>query len=94
MNTCKKCKFWTRDASVEPYETANSHPEYETARLFLREHGHAMYGDCSCPKFVEQAIPATSDGFSYKDYDMWQAYFITGQDFGCIHHEPKVEVSA
>jgi hypothetical protein len=70
-------------------EVANSHREiYEPARKFLHENGFAMYGKCSCPKLIYQCIPLAPDELSYMDSEGYSAEFLTGQDFGCIHHQP------
>jgi len=45
-------------------------------------------GKCSNAAFVyDEATP--KNGLSYWDYESYRAGFETGEDFGCIHWEPK-----
>lgn len=49
------------------------------------------YGDCSHYKFVyEEENPNENDNLVYWDYESYSAGFRTGEDFGCIHFEKKV----
>jgi hypothetical protein len=35
--------------------------------------------------FGFRTIPQGNDLLVYKDYEGWEASFITGEDFGCVH---------
>ncbi len=49
------------------------------------------FGGCSSNKFVYSGNRerADLDGMEYWDSESYSAGFMTGQNFGCIHHEPK-----
>lgn len=75
MSRCKTCKHWKRSSGFDA--------EY---------HG-AHSGECRSLKFVysgdSPGEPRTPpDGLEYWDAESYAAGFRTGEDFGCVHHEP------
>lgn len=72
---CRNCVFWSRNTPTELIPTIDE-----------------RYGKCACPKlmydpknFGFRTIPQGNDLLVYKDYEGWEASFITGEDFGCVH---------
>lgn len=45
-------------------------------------------GDCSSDHFVYME-KCPSDGLEYWDYEGYSAGFLTGENFGCVHHAGK-----
>lgn len=58
--------------------------------------GKRGFGDCHCEKFkydpeVEAVTP--TDCLTYTDAESCDAYFKTGENFGCIHFKPTDEMT-
>ena len=57
----------------------------------------AHQGLCQCTKFqylhYDKEHTLDNDALGYCDGEGCSAYFWTGEDFGCVHHEPKVIVA-
>lgn len=63
-----------------------------TCDFWHRHRRGAAYGSCYAGKLVQKEPPPPSDGFSFYGHDGFEncaAYFYTGPDFGCIHHEER-----
>lgn len=96
MNTCVTCKHWKRkeaelinySSGLSTWIAGTTQPEYEAARQFFKETGKLYYGYCDCPKLAYEQIPITKDGLSCMDAEYYRAWILTGENFGCIHHEP------
>lgn len=75
MNKCATCKHWSR----------------VSGDFDVRFHG-AHAGNCASDAFTytdEQPTPKIpKDGLGYWDYEGYSAGFMTGEDFGCVHHSP------
>ena len=52
-------------------------------------------GVCDSEKFVytEDVVKIPIDGLGYWDFDGYMAGFEVGEEFGCIHHEPRGSVA-
>jgi len=74
MNNCKNCKNWKA-----------------TDDDFNKTFYGKNTGVCFSDKFVyitgEDKCPV--DGLGYLDSESYSAEFVTGENFGCIHHQPK-----
>lgn len=90
--TCETCRFW----GVHNWHLDHmkkDQPYQHTDREHMRDHPHKP---CGCPKIVDSsdigqkevdAMP--SDMAVFSDCEGYSASFVTGPNFGCIHHEPK-----
>ena len=84
MKICKTCKHWEANSRLERFDG-------ETGDSFCGEHRL-----CNCAKIVDisgmgfdQTSSLEHDTGAVDDSDSFRAYFYTGPDFGCIHHEPN-----
>ena len=70
---CGNCNFWERK---------QKNPHLDTEKVF---------GECHCPKFKYhyKTDGEPDDSLVYTDYECYHAYLSMGQNFGCIHFEPK-----
>lgn len=50
-------------------------------------------GDCDCGKIVDlsDAKGPDQDGLGYSDFEGYQASFVVGPLFGCIHFKQRIE---
>ena len=71
---CITCKHWTKYTD-----------KYDVERFATHS------GECRNDKFVyndstlDNGVETPKDGLMYWDGEGYQAYFNTGEDFGCIH---------
>lgn len=78
---CEECRWWERCIAKD---------------LFLDAPDPLHVGDCSCAKFVyigdtssKEWTETPIDGMAYCDYELYQASFKTGAQYGCVHFEKK-----
>lgn len=78
---CKTCKYWEKKKKNEFF------PEMDE-----------RFGECKCSSFMYNdehyklnSLPANS--FLYMDYEGWEASFVTGEEFGCIHYKILEDIS-
>lgn len=78
--TCKDCKGWIR------------HTVHRLGRPLDR---YTSFGTCTSLKFVDVSNLDSDDkwppkdGVAYSDNESYEAWFETGEDFGCIHFEER-----
>lgn len=76
MNKCKDCIYF------KPIK--EKYPDIDRKN---------KYGDCKCNKFIydvyssdeERERMGKGDCFLYEDAEGYSAWFVVGEDFGCIH---------
>ena len=101
MNTCQKCRYWTRNVESEFGSDSAIFGTCANPKLaYGRTNGEEQTVDYALhpvglPRFpgeyrgwVEGAsILQCADMLLYEDYSGYDAVLQTGEDFGCIHWE-------
>ena len=78
--TCKTCKWWSETSKPTPDPSDRPQGATETHRFCV--------SDKITPDTIGQSLDAASYSERFGEPDLG-SYFLTGQDFGCIHHEAK-----
>lgn len=70
----------------------------ETCLFWSTYHDHDRWGYCSSEKFVDVSefsfkneIDLPQDSLLVYDAEQYSAWFRTGRDFGCVHHQEREE---
>jgi hypothetical protein len=85
------------DENEELYETKDvrDYPFLEEDKVSFLSTNKSNFGDCSCTKFEydfpNEYKPELYDKSKlyYCDGEEYSAFFVTGEDFGCIYFEQK-----
>ena len=93
--TCSTCKHWVLDKddrynSLISPEDPVTYEHEETEEAIAAKWGHAVRR-CRCPKITFYQRPER-DGATVCDGSEYMAELLTGQDFGCIHHESNANL--
>jgi len=82
VNTCKTCKHW----KDEEADTQMCHPlDQDTCKPMERGFEVRI---CKHPAQTFCESPIEANGFGVADGSEYRAVLATGQDFGCVRHEP------
>jgi hypothetical protein len=82
MSTCKTCRYWEDPDSLETWHELR----YNRCQTFDDDVRLCIHPKCGSEA---KEGPMYADGSMAFANDYYQAYWVTGPDFGCIHHEPK-----
>jgi hypothetical protein len=93
MNTCKDCRYWKAYSEIDNILGDCSHPklayaalEYDNSGIAIRQknaEGEWTYDENKL-SFNDPSSNA-GDMLIYWDDEGYEAEFMTGRDFGCVH---------
>jgi hypothetical protein len=91
--TCRTCRWWQEDKDgwvhaeiLRPYDPVTHEAMDDEAQIKAR-YGHIVRV-CKSPRLLFDSRP-DADGATVCDGSHYMANLLTGESYGCIHHEPK-----
>ena len=87
MNTCKNCKFfspWQVNGVGECDKMIYSPPDYSALGIINDPRYPGIFMPIADPQYTGRM-----DGVIIDPDDCCSCHVLIGENFGCIHHEPK-----